>query len=288
LKGIIEWLLRTERLAGDIYRTAAEKFPGDKAFNSFLVELAKDEDIHFRLIKNAEKILLDKKGHPESVVKIDQDIKDKIDTPLKELYVRVRSARRINKKALLKAIVNIEFAELNNIFLYVVNSFPQKGQGTGQTVEIIQSHTERIKSFIKRHYDGQDLPELMGKLPDIGKKKILVIDSHIPTRIFISKMLEEFGKIETATDGQEALKRLSSLFFNVILLDIEMPLMNGIDLYRKATESSPNIADHFIFYSRIITEDIKMLCEVHNIICLKKPFGINQLHEAVRTTLEKK
>lgn len=288
VKDVIDWQLQIERLAGDIYREAAERFSEDGSFSNFMAELADEEDIHFKLIENAEKNLLDKKEYPVSAIMIDQDIKERVEIPLRDLYEQIISAHRINKKALMKIIVNVEFAELNNIFIYVLSSLQNEDQEIRQITEIVRSHTERIKSFIDEHYDDLDISDLIKKLPVIGKKKILIIDEHMPTRLFMARMLEEFGKIEIASSSQEALKMLDSLYFDVIVSDIDMPVMDGIEIFMMAIKASPNIADHFVFYTDTITEDIKSLCKTHNIICMKKPFGINQLFKAVQTTMDRK
>lgn len=63
------------------------------------------------------------------------------------------------------------------------------------------------------------------------KKCILIVDDDVRGRKTLSLLLEKKGyKTAAAGTGQEALKKAKSQFFNVILLDIKLPDMDGIDL----------------------------------------------------------
>ena len=57
---------------------------------------------------------------------------------------------------------------------------------------------------------------------------LLVVDDNKVNRILLSRGLESYGhKIQTAENGRQALEKLRSDSFDLVLLDIEMPEMNG-------------------------------------------------------------
>ena len=63
-------------------------------------------------------------------------------------------------------------------------------------------------------------------------KKILIVDDHAVNRRLISLLLEPFGvMISEASDGQEALN-LGMSRFDVVLMDLNMPNLNGLDTVR--------------------------------------------------------
>ncbi|MGC2062867.1 MAG: sigma-54 dependent transcriptional regulator [Thermodesulfovibrionales bacterium] len=63
---------------------------------------------------------------------------------------------------------------------------------------------------------------------------VLVVDDEEPIRRLLRKELSRKGfAVETAADGHEALDRLKDQVFDVILLDITMPGMDGIELMKK-------------------------------------------------------
>lgn len=61
---------------------------------------------------------------------------------------------------------------------------------------------------------------------------ILVVDDHIINKIATKKLLENWSKlvnIVTADNGQEAVNLVKSNNFDIVLMDLQMPVMNGFD-----------------------------------------------------------
>ncbi len=72
---------------------------------------------------------------------------------------------------------------------------------------------------------------------------ILVVDDEEPFRRLLKKELTRKGyAVEVACDGSEALRLLNDRFFDVILLDIVMPGVDGISLMKKLKEDSSSPA----------------------------------------------
>ena len=64
--------------------------------------------------------------------------------------------------------------------------------------------------------------------------KILVVDDDEMTRHFLSHILAQQGfLLESASDGEQALVLLKEKAFDIILLDIEMPGMNGLETLKR-------------------------------------------------------
>jgi len=69
------------------------------------------------------------------------------------------------------------------------------------------------------------------------KKKILVVDDEEGLRLLYKEELEDEGAIVTlAASGEEALERLEEGVFDLILLDIKMPGMDGVEVLRRVKE----------------------------------------------------
>lgn len=103
--------------------------------------------------------------------------------------------------------------------------------GTGEAVLILD-----ISSLI---LDVSSLPGLVKPLTDREEKKglkhtILVVEDSLITRDLEKSMLETAGyKVETAKDGAEALKKLAEERFEIVLSDISMPGMDGIEMLNR-------------------------------------------------------
>jgi len=73
-----------------------------------------------------------------------------------------------------------------------------------------------------------------------AKNKILVVDDEEALRTVLAAELEGEGyQVTTAADGQEAINILSSAGFDLILLDIKMPNVDGFEVLKLAKERHP-------------------------------------------------
>ncbi len=70
--------------------------------------------------------------------------------------------------------------------------------------------------------------------------KILIVDDEKFIRDSLELFLQEEGyKTDTAADGEEALRKISSESFDVVITDLNMPKLDGIELIRKAANIAP-------------------------------------------------
>ena len=74
---------------------------------------------------------------------------------------------------------------------------------------------------------------------------ILVVEDEKPIRDWIvytiSNISKDFNVLSSATNGKEAYDLVLKLKPQVIISDIKMPIMNGIELTREVKKVNPNI-----------------------------------------------
>ncbi len=76
----------------------------------------------------------------------------------------------------------------------------------------------------------------------MGKIKVLVVDDSLIARKYLTRILEESGKIQvidTAANGLEAVEKAKSLKPDVITMDIEMPKMTGLEALKQIAKENP-------------------------------------------------
>lgn len=117
-----------------------------------------------------------------------------------------------------------------------------------------------------------------------SRPAILVVDDSAVARAKLAKLLEAGGyRVALAKDGLEAIEKLATDFFAVLLTDLEMPNMNGLELIAAVqgsmeTEDLPIIA---------ITGHDELQARVHDYQGLygifKKPWNDRELLKRVET-----
>ena len=68
---------------------------------------------------------------------------------------------------------------------------------------------------------------------DTGVKKVLIVDDSVTVRKVTSRLMERQGwEVATAKDGLDAVEQLQDIYPDIVLLDIEMPKMDGFEVLR--------------------------------------------------------
>jgi two-component system NtrC family sensor kinase len=122
------------------------------------------------------------------------------------------------------------------------------------------------------------------------KIKVLVFDDNQEFCRNLKDILEmKEYTVEIAYDGLSALELVGNDIFDLVLMDIKMPGMDGIALYNHIKNISLALAGRIIFITGDILGDrtMEFLSET-GIPCLSKPFDAGKLKEAVNSLLHEK
>jgi CheY-like chemotaxis protein len=77
--------------------------------------------------------------------------------------------------------------------------------------------------------------------------RILAVDDDQSTRRIVSKLLAGRGyEVDTVSDGAGALDLVRKNKYDLAVLDYEMPLMNGVELFRHITKLRPTTVGIFL------------------------------------------
>ncbi|MCW2736737.1 response regulator [Nocardioides sp.] len=115
----------------------------------------------------------------------------------------------------------------------------------------------------------------------------LVVDDNEDIRDVFCRLVERAGhKASTAGDGQEAVDILQRAHFDVMLLDLTMPRMNGVDVVRWL-KSHPDVAPSLkvVVISAWAGEHRAVLQELGIETVMQKPLRIQQLTDLIAETL---
>ncbi len=87
------------------------------------------------------------------------------------------------------------------------------------------------------------------------RPRILSVDNHLPNQKWLSQVLEPDADVHTASTGQQALRMLESLQPELILLDIDMPGIDGFQTCRSLRANPRFALTPVIFISALIERD---------------------------------
>jgi PAS domain S-box-containing protein len=87
--------------------------------------------------------------------------------------------------------------------------------------------------------DRAGAPPEGDEIPDLSGKRILVVDDVDINREILAAILEETGvMVDEAQNGAEALKKFSETKYDMVLMDLHMPLMDGFNATREMRDSA--------------------------------------------------
>ena len=142
--------------------------------------------------------------------------------------------------------------------------------------------------MVQTFHDKQHLHESI-RMESMRKgNKILLVDNEADVTITFKAILQEAGFIvNTYEDPLIALSNFIPRFYDLVILDIEMPKMNGIELSRQLLELNSNVKICFITAGEANIEVLRELYPSRDIGCfIKKPVTIDQLVRRVKAELE--
>lgn len=125
--------------------------------------------------------------------------------------------------------------------------------------------------------------------PDGGRPRLLLAEDSDPVRVVTAAMLKGMGcDVEAVVHGEEAVKSASASQFDVIVLDIEMPVMDGITAARSIRRLGQGMKRTPIMALSAFLADAMQSASWSDTfdIALPKPANRNELHAAVQAALD--
>ena len=113
--------------------------------------------------------------------------------------------------------------------------------------------------------------------------KILVVDDEKVIRDITQTFLTINGyEVNTAENGKEAFEKLLSSHYDVVITDLQMPLMGGMELLEKISQMTSNIITILLTGTTVTPSAVSGKPFAH----LSKPFSHNQLIHLVQKGLQ--
>ncbi len=121
-------------------------------------------------------------------------------------------------------------------------------------------------------------------MPDPG---ILIVDDEKNIRLTVTRALEPLGyEISSAVNGEEALQKLKEQAFGLILLDLRMPGMDGMEVLRQVVKLRPDIRVIILSAHGTIENAVEAI-KLGAVDFIQKPFAPQELRDIVTQVIDR-
>jgi CheY-like chemotaxis protein len=124
----------------------------------------------------------------------------------------------------------------------------------------------------------------------VERKQIMVVDDESDLTLFYQMSLEYYGfVVDTFNEPKEALSNFKPNYYDLIILDIKMPNMDGFELYKEMKEKDPDIKVCFLTASELYYEEFrdKEFSTLDKELFIRKPIGNEDLTKKIKRLVSK-
>jgi len=149
----------------------------------------------------------------------------------------------------------------------------------------VQSELGNGSTFSLCIPEGESIIEIQREsrtVKEFTPQKILLAEDHPFISDAVKQLLENDGhKVSVASDGIQAIDILTKESFDIALIDVHMPELDGIEVIRKFQANNPNSNTKIFLLTADATEALRRQAEELGVRIIQKPFNRAQLAEKI-------
>ena len=281
---IVKWLAGLEEKACGLYNEAACLFYGDRPLERFFADLAVDEAMHARYMQLASEHLDDLDSR-DNAFTLDAVTVQRVEQPFMDFQKQLDEGR-IPRAQMVDCLVRMEYSEWNDLFLYVINSLQGRHRSFMKIAPRMEHHRKYIEEMLYVLPEGRERLAMWSGAAPLWRERILVAeDSPVISSLLVRLLRREGFCVEMAADGLEACRKMETGYFDLIVSDLNMPGMNGMDLFQQGLRLDADLANRFLIFSGYIGGAEHAFIRRYHLRYLEKPAGMNRLVETIRGML---
>jgi DNA-binding NtrC family response regulator len=120
-----------------------------------------------------------------------------------------------------------------------------------------------------------------------GDAKVLIVEDDATARRALAELIQVWGySLETASDGLEALSKAGSSPPAVMISDLEMPGMGGLELLKALQDSAPGVNCIIVSAHANAAEEAGLAGTAGVVDFLEKPLDVQRLREDLRVCFQ--
>ena len=284
MDSIITWLIGVETSAANLYEEAAIVFRGDEDFSRFLSQMAVEEREHEKLLQKASAAISDSEMKRASFY-FGDDFRNKIEAPFSRA-LRLSKDGTLTKNAMVNVVADAEFSEWNELLLYTLDLLNVLDEEVQQAILDFKKHRIRAQEYIASLPGGDSVILRVQRLTRPGGKRVLIVEDNLSVARMLEALAMDQVEVIIARDGQEGISCIQQRQFDLIISEIDLPKMNGVEMYKQALEKNPNIGSRFIFFTGTENPEHLDFVRSTNTLMLPKPSPVKLICEKINGVLD--
>jgi len=284
MDSIITWLIGVETSAANLYEEAAIVFRGDEDFSRFLSQMAVEEREHEKLLQKASAAISDSEMKRASFY-FGDDFRNKIEAPFSRA-LRLSKDGTLTKNAMVNVVADAEFSEWNELLLYTLDLLNVLDEEVQQAILDFKKHRMRAQEYIASLPGGDSVILRVQRLTRPGGKRVLIVEDNLSVARMLEALAMDQVEVIIARDGQEGISCIQQRHFDLIISEIDLPKMNGVEMYKQALEKNPNIGSRFIFFTGTENPEHLDFVRSTNTLMLPKPSPVKLICEKMNDVLD--
>ncbi|MDP1822221.1 MAG: PAS domain S-box protein [Archangium sp.] len=147
--------------------------------------------------------------------------------------------------------------------------------------------TMRVVLRVAREYERARAAEAQLSSSAGARGRVLIVDDEVAMCRSLKSLLTDHHDVSTALGGEEALALLGGgARFDVILCDLMMPGVTGMDLHARLAREQPGLEKHMVFMTGgAFTEEARAFLAGCANLRLQKPFAATELEAALQQVI---
>jgi putative two-component system response regulator len=151
----------------------------------------------------------------------------------------------------------------------------------------METHMNKIRKFAAGNPTLEKNMQWAEENKSARKQRILIIDDEPAMLNLLISFLNKKYEVDSAMEGEAALQKIISQQYDVILSDIHLPGLTGIDILKEAQNTDKDIGKKFIFITGDTSPVYKRFFEQNEIFYLYKPVSLDIVEDRIQEILSK-
>jgi two-component system NtrC family sensor kinase len=259
-----------------------------------IVDAHQLQQVFLNIMTNAEQAMLEANGRGQLTIRTNTDqpeshiiVEIKDDGPgipekhLNRIFDPFFTTKEVGKGTGLGLSLSYGMIKEHGGNIYV-QSRPNQGSTFFVELPIITSLQEESDTDQQEPEQGMQFEKL------VKQKRILVVDDEKYILDFFVQVFQSLPlSVDTAKNGEVALKKMDSNQYDLVITDYRMPQMSGKELFNWIKENRPELANRIVFFTGdTVSNETRSFFEENHCRFLAKPFKIEEVKEIIRQVLE--